>query len=172
VAINLFNDARTKIYAIALVHSQLYQTERLDRIEMKQHVAELVNNIAIIYGAGKRITPVTNVRDLYLTLSEAIPCSLILSELITNVYKHAFKDRQAGVVEISLQGTARNSIMLSVKDNGIGLPAEVDIYKTNSLGIKLVRNLIRHQLRGELKVKRDGGTEFILTFKHLEEVKQ
>ena len=163
-AIDLFTDARAKIYTMALIHSQLYQSTRFDQIDMESHIHELVGFLSQIYAAGL-ITPVIECSGVYLPLTQAIPCALVANELFSNAYKHAFKEGQKGTIEIAMKRSAGDTITLSLKDDGIGIPDDVDIYKTDSLGLKLVRNLVQQQLKGDIQVKRDKGTGFIIEFK-------
>ncbi len=168
-AIDLITDARTKIHTMALIHSQLYRSERFDQIEMESHIQELVSYLSEVYAEKKSITPVVEVSSIYLSIIQATPYTLVINELISNALKHAFKEGQKGMLEISMKRSAEDTIFVRVKDNGIGIPDEVNIFKTDSLGLKLVRNLVEKQLQGKIQVKRNKGTEFIIEFKILEE---
>lgn len=99
-------------------------------------------------------TPIANM--------QAILCTLVMNELISNALKHAFKEGQKGTLEIPMKRSTEDTIFVRVKDDGIGIWEEIDIYKTESLGLKLVRNIVQKQLQGKLQVKRNKGTEFIL----------
>ena len=167
---DLIVDARSKIHSMALIHSQLYQSERLDRIEMEKHIRELVSFLSRVNNSTKMIAPVVvNASGVYLSIDQALPCALILSELISNVFKHAFEERQKGVIEIFMEKSAGNMIIIKVKDDGIGIPDEIDIHETDSVGLKLVRNIVQKQLKGEVRIERNRnrGTEFIIKFKIL-----
>ena len=164
-ATNMLTDARTRIYTMSLIHSQLYTSERLDKVEMGRHVRELVNYLSEVYEKQKGITTVIEIPDIYLPVTQAIPCATVLSELISNAIKHAFRGKPEGMVEISMNKSDESIIIVRVKDDGIGIPGEVDIDKTNSLGLKLVRNMVRKQLGGKIRLVRNGGSEFIVEFK-------
>ena len=163
--IDLFEDARSKIHTMALIHSQLCESEHLGHIEMNRHIMELIGYLSQIYADEKRITPVVKPTGVYLSLNHAIPCALVINELVSNAFKHAFKGRQEGRIEVSLMETKDRTIIIKVKDNGIGFPKEIDILKTDTLGLKLVKSTILDQLKGELKVERDAGTAIIAEFK-------
>lgn len=163
-AINLITDARATIHSMSLIHSQLYQSTRFDKIDMGSHIHEMVGFMSQLYARGL-ITPVIVCSRVYLPLSQAVPCALVTNELISNAYKHAFKEGQKGTIEISMQQPTEDTIILKVKDDGIGIPNELDIYKTDHIGLKLVRTLVQQQLKGDIHVKRDKGTEFIVEFK-------
>jgi len=90
-----------------------------------------------------------------------------LNELTSNAIKHAFEGREEGMIKISVEMTTGGTILTSVKDDGIGLPPKADIAKAETLGLKLVRNIVQRQLKGKMRIKRDRGTEFIVEFKPL-----
>ncbi|MEE9514981.1 MAG: PAS domain S-box protein, partial [Candidatus Brocadiales bacterium] len=168
-AIDLFADARNKIHTMGLIHSELYHSERFDRIDLKDYIRKLAEYLSHVYGAGRYVALDVKGSGVYLTVTQAIPCALAMNELITNAFKHAFGKGQKGRLEISVQKPSEDTVSIMVKDDGAGIPEEVDIYKTDSLGLKLVRNLVEKQLKGKLHVKRDRGTEFVMEFKVLKE---
>jgi two-component sensor histidine kinase len=167
--IDLFEDTRTKIQTMALIHEQLYRSKRFDKINMGTHIQELIAYLSKIY--AKRdvlITPIIECADIYLSINQAIPCGLVINELLSNAFKHAFKEGQKGTIEISLNRQDHNEVFLKVKDNGIGIPKEIDILKTDSLGFKLMRNTVQHQLKGTIHIEPGAGTTIIVSFKILE----
>jgi len=167
--IDLFEDTRSKIHTMALIHTQLYRSERFDQINMGSHVQELVDYLRQIYAKSDvSITPVIEHSDVYLSITQAIPCALVLNELVSNAFKHAFKGRKEGEIGICLKREDHNKVFLKVKDNGIGIPEEIDIFKTNSLGFKLMRNTVQQQLMGKIHIERGLGTSIIVEFKILE----
>jgi two-component sensor histidine kinase len=163
--IDLFTDSRNRVNAMALIHSQLYRSERFDQINMEAHVLELSRNLLQIYSMEKAIEIDIKSVNIYLTISQAIPCALILNELITNVCKHAYREGQKGTIGISMQKSDDNIFLLRVKDDGAGIPEDIDIEKTNSLGLSLVRNLVCNQLKGKIGFRRNKGTEILIDFK-------
>ena len=166
-AIELLTDARARIHIMALIHTQLYQSERFEQIDMDSHIRELIRYLSGVYADRKRITPVVEVSGVCLALTQAIPCALALNELIANAFKHAFTEGQAGTLTISMQQSPENTIVLRVNDNGIGIRDDIDLYQTNTMGLKLVRKLVQQQLKGDVQVIRNAGTEFIITFEIL-----
>lgn len=124
-------------------------------------IRKLVDLLLQIYTKeGRDITTVVIAKEVILPISLAIPCVLIINELVSNAFKHAFRDMRKGSVDISMQVLAGDKIELTVKDNGVSIPEELDIYKTRTLGLRLVRTLAEEQLKGEMKLNRDGGTKF------------
>ncbi|MDO9527581.1 MAG: response regulator [Syntrophales bacterium] len=168
-AISLLTDARAKIQTMAIIHSQLYASKRFDKIDMGSHVRDLVKYLSEVYAGGEKITCIVEIPDIYLSITQAIPFALVLNELISNAFKYAFGKDDEGTVEISIHRSDQDKICARIKDNGTSIPEEVDIYKTNTLGLKLVRNIVQKQLHGKLQLKRDKGTEFIIEFKILPE---
>ena len=164
-AISLFTDARSKIQTMALIHSQIYQSERFDRIDMGSHIKDLVSYLSSVYADRKKVNAVVEILDIYLSITQAIPCALVLNELISNAFKHAFMEGQKGTITVSMQSPDKEMIFARIKDDGTSIPEEIDIYKANTLGLKLTRNIVQQQLDGKIQVRRDKGTEFIIEFK-------
>ncbi len=169
-AIGLLTDARAKVHTMGLIHSQLYRGQRFDRVNMNSHVGDLVQYLSLVYGENKDVNVTVHAGDVDLSLTQAIPCALALSELVSNSFKHAFKERRGGSLEITVEDAPGNMIVLTVKDDGCGLPDEVDFFDADSLGLKLVRNLVQKQLGGSVQVNREAGTEFVVTFQREEEI--
>ena len=152
-AVDLIGDARSKIQSMAFIHSQLYKSDRFEKIEMGAHIEELLSYLLKVYALGKNITPYIDIKDVFLSLTQAIPCALVMNELISNALKHAFKPDQKGILEVSMK-VIGNKVLAYIRDNGVGIEETLDIYTTNSLGLKLVKNLVEKQLKGSIKVKK------------------
>jgi two-component sensor histidine kinase len=117
------------------------------------------------FGADStRIQLVSRVSGAGLELEEAVPCGLIINELVSNALKHAFPDGRAGQITLDLQADPGGARTLRVADNGVGFPAGLDFHQANSLGLQLVSNLA-DQLGGALEMERAGGASFRLTFR-------
>jgi two-component sensor histidine kinase len=106
-----------------------------------------------------------DIKDIFLDIGKAIPCGLIISELVSNSLKHAFPDRKKGEMKISLKPLDKNEIELMVSDNGVGLPKEVDFQNVESLGLHLVTILAKDQLHGTVELDRSSGTKFVIRFR-------
>jgi two-component sensor histidine kinase len=163
--IDLFADSRNRVNAMALIHTQLYGSERFDKINMEEHILELSKNLLQIYSMEKIIALNIKSANIYLNINQAIPCALVLNELVSNVLKHAYREGQKGTLSISMQQSGGDTILLRIKDDGAGIPEDIDIEKTRSLGLSIVRNLVNNQLKGKIKVSRNKGTEFLIDFK-------
>ena len=149
---------------MALIHETLYRSENLAQVNFPVYIDNLCDHLSRAFGVDPgRIELVNHVARAGLELDEAVPCGLIINELISNALKHAFPDGRAGQVTLELQTEPGGFRTLRVADNGVGLPAGLDLRHTDSLGLQLVSNLA-DQLGGALEVERTGGTAFRLTF--------
>ena len=166
-ALALLENARIKIYTMFLVHSQLYRNDSLDQVNMESHIRDIVNHLkSVNLDKDVSLTPVVDYPNVYLPLDRAMPCALVINELIFNSFKHAFKGRKKGNIEVSLKKLSDNTVLLRVQDDGIGMPEEIDIFNTNSLGLKLVKNIVCNQLMGKIRIERGIGTAFFIEFKY------
>lgn len=163
-AVDLITNARSKIQSMAFIHSQLYRSERFDRIEMGQHIRELLRYLTAVYNPEGAVSCHVGIEEVYLSLTQAIPCALVMNELISNAFKHAFTDRKEGTIEVSMTVAAGSTAVISVKDDGTGTGDDFDLAGVNSLGLKLVRNLVERQLKGSIKLARKKYTEFLIRF--------
>jgi two-component sensor histidine kinase len=147
---------------MGLIHTRLYETERFDRINMKQQVTDLVAMTSGFYiHEHCTIDFTVDCAEIYLPVDQAMPCALALNEVLSNIHKHAFKGRRSGVVEIS---SARNytNLCFIIRDNGVGLPRGFDIEQTNRLGLKLMRALVEQQLHGSVTITSENGTSVVI----------
>jgi PAS domain S-box-containing protein len=156
-------ECQTRIQAIALIHDQLYQSRDYANVPFSAYTRQLVNNVFRTMGISPdRIQLALAIDDVAVPVDKAIPCGLLLNELITNALKHAFKDGRAGTIRVEL--TRRDDkIRMVVADDGVGLPIDLGARSTSSLGLRLVHTLVR-QLRATLEVSTDDGTRFELEF--------
>lgn len=155
-------ECRTRILAIALVHEQLYQSKDYTRIPFYEYVERLARHVIAATGSQAPIRVTFELEKLTLPVESAIPCGLILNELLTNAFKHAFPDGRRGTVTVSLS-RREGQIELAVTDDGVGLPGDFDVDRAGSLGVVLVRDLCA-QLGGTMHVSGQGKTRFAVTF--------
>jgi PAS domain S-box-containing protein len=160
----LFAESRNRVRSMALVHENLYRAGNFARISMATHVQNLCAHLARAYGMNsRRVELASRIGDVQLDLDLAVPCSLIVNELVSNALKHAFPDGRAGRVCVELQPFGDQQHVLVVADDGVGLPPDLDCQRADSLGLQLVDDLTQ-QLHGTIAVSRDGGTTFTITF--------
>jgi len=158
----LFNDLRDQVRTMALVHEKLYQSESLAHVDFAEYAESLLTYLWRAHGeAAVNIQLTLDVQPVSISIEQAVPCGLILNELVTNALKHAFRDHAGGELAVTLHADPDGTVYLTVRDNGVGLPA--DWRQSPSLGLQLVQMLTR-QVRGTLDVRTDGGTAFALTF--------
>lgn len=161
--VNELRESQSRIQSIAMVHERLYQSDSFTNIPLGTYIDELFRFIANTFNTeGREIRIEKEIEPVALDVSQAIPCGLILNELITNSYKHAFNGTKEPVISISLN-EQDGRINLEVKDNGIGLPPDFEIEQPSSLGTTLIRTLVQ-QLDGELKVSSGEGATFNISF--------
>ncbi len=156
-------EAHAKILTMALIHSQLYRNDRFEEVNMERHVRELFTHLSNLYGKTG-IDVRTHMSGLRLPITQAIPCALILNELISNAFKYAFEGRDHGKLRISMTKAERATIRLEVRDDGRGMPEDLDVDRADSLGLKLVRNLAVYQLKGKLHMDGRPGTRVRIVF--------
>jgi two-component sensor histidine kinase len=155
---------------MALIHEKLYRSDNLARIDLADYVRDLATDLFISYRASAAtITPIIEVEQVFLGIDTAVPCGLILNALISNSLKHAFPsdwekpNGQPGEIRIKLSAEDDHQVTLMVTDNGIGMPPDLVVSNTDSLGLKLVAVLV-DQLDGTLEVQNGDGARFELTF--------
>jgi two-component sensor histidine kinase len=167
--IEMFNDSRNRIKSMALVHEKLYQSKDLTNINFGDYVRSLIDGLFVFYNINPaNISTEIKVQDIRLAIDIAIPCGLIINELISNSLKYAFPEGRSGEIkiifnQININGDKGYDLVIS--DNGIGIPENFDIKKTRSLGLQLVINLVEHQLQGKIDLTKTNGTEFHIYFR-------
>jgi two-component sensor histidine kinase len=161
---HILTDMMLKIQTMAHIHTRLYESKQFGKISLTGQIRDQIAALSNIYSVkGNDITCEITSRDVFLPVDQAIPCALVVNEILSNAYKHAFKGRKQGTIEISaLQENGQ--IRISVRDDGIGIPDTFNISHANSLGLKLIRTLVQHQLKGSITIKSQNGTEMIVEF--------
>jgi PAS domain S-box-containing protein len=160
----LFEETRQRVKSMALVHEKLYQTKDLSSVNFEDYIRSIVSEIISLYRIDtSAITVEINIEDMELDLESAVPCGLIINELLTNAFKYAFPKNGRGGLSINFTKTDDN-YTLAIKDNGVGLPEGFDYNEASTLGLQLV-NILTGQLGGTLQIKSDKGTEAVITFK-------
>jgi len=157
-------ESQNRVESMALVHEQLYETKDVREVDLAKQVDMLTTNLFHCYGDPARISWSARVDPIPLGVDRAIPVSLILNELISNAFKHAFPGMRTGALRID-GGSDGERIFLSVHDDGPGIPEDVDLDRPKSLGLEIVKILTR-QLKGALHIERCEGTTFRITFPH------
>jgi PAS domain S-box-containing protein len=160
----MFHDCQARIRSMSLVHEMLYRSDNLSEIDAREYVSRLVNQVASsLTILGQRISLNHDIEEISISLNKAISLGFILTELISNCYKHAFKGESTGSILVSLRRLNEKELELKVRDNGSGLPRDIDPANPLTLGLDLVDTFVR-QLNGEMKVKGREGTEILISF--------
>ena len=163
-SLSLFEEMYGRVRSIAAIHEMLYRSDNLARLDFGAYLQKVTQDLFAFYKVDTQKTRLRmNIRHAaYLDISQAVPCGLIVNELITNSLKHAFVDSRPALVHVSLEGD-EDRFVLTVADNGIGLPADLDPHQTVSMGLQLV-NLLVDQLQATLTIDRNQGTRFSIAF--------
>ncbi len=159
----ILNDSRLRIQSIALVHEMLYQNENLSDIQVEPYIKEMMQSLQNSFkSTATQVNIEYDIDPINLIITQAIPCGLLINELVTNAYKHAFVDRATGTVTISFKKTGE-VLRLSIKDDGTGLDTMNFSKGGSTLGMKLIRTISK-QLKAETEIKNSIGAEFIFSF--------
>jgi two-component sensor histidine kinase len=149
---------------MALIHEQLYQSTDLARIDFSNYIQSLAANLFSSYDFhSDAIALKVNVDNVFLGVDAAIPCGLIINELVSNSLKYAFPPGKEGEVSIDIYASNKDELTLTVSDNGIGFPKNLDFKNTESLGLQIVVALT-NQLGGTVELNREIGTKFEIIF--------
>lgn len=171
--LGMFKDSQNRIRSMALIHEKLYQSKDLSRIDFAEYIRDLAGNLLRSYKASSQaITLKTNVNDINLNIDTAIPCGLIINELISNSLKHAFPTPSTDKeICINIYSSGNHQFILNLSDNGIGFPKDLDFRNTESLGLELVCTLTE-QLDGTIELDSSKGTSFNITFSEIGNIRK
>ena len=165
--VEMFKESENRIRSMSLIHEKLYQSGDFANVNFDGYVKNIANDLIRSYAVTPdKIKLNTKIEDVSLGLDNAIPCGLIVNELISNSLKYAFPKDRKGEIKITFRAINSHEIEFTVSDDGIGIPAEMDIRETESLGLQLVQLLAENQLDGKIEVDRDGGTAFRIRFRN------
>jgi two-component sensor histidine kinase len=163
---DIFKKSRDRIKSMALIHEILYQSKDFSNFDFNGYVKTVVNYLFRIYGVDpEKMRLKREIEVLPLAFDHAIPCGLIINELVSNSLKYAFPNTSEGEIKIALRSINDYEVELTVSDNGVGMPEEVEPDKTESMGLQLIHILAENQLEGTLALNREGGTAFSIRFK-------
>jgi PAS domain S-box-containing protein len=166
-SLEIFEESKNRVKSMALIHEKLYQNESLSRLNLKDYVKELVNNLMKSYHKNLNIiNSEIRITEIFLNADTAIPLGLIINELVSNSLKYAFPRNKKGKILLSIFPVSKERFKMTIADNGVGLPKDFDINKTDTLGLRLVSSLV-NQLDGEIKLNGKVGTQFEINFRGL-----
>ncbi|MEX1132423.1 MAG: histidine kinase dimerization/phosphoacceptor domain -containing protein, partial [Flavobacteriales bacterium] len=163
--LDLLRDSRDRIRSMSFIHESLYQNKDFSSIDLADYMEGLSRNLMMSYSLTGKVRLETDLQRVDLALDQAIPCGLILNELISNALKHAFPEGREGTIHMGLQ-LVDNKVSISLRDDGLGTPPGFDPQRDANLGLELVHTLVE-QLDGHLTMKTDGGVAYLLTFERI-----
>lgn len=169
--LKIFHESQNRIRSMAMIHEKLYKSTSLAKIDFSEYIRGLTNYLYRSYSTNiNDIKLRINVQNILLNIESAIPCGLILNELISNAMKYAFPKDRKGEILIEFLSDENNNFEFIVKDNGIGLSKDIQLENNKSMGLMLVKTLV-NQLMGKINVERNGGTTFKISFSEIERKK-
>jgi two-component sensor histidine kinase len=163
VAITAINDSQRRIQAMSLIHQRLYQSNNLSAINMPDYIHELVDTLSDSFNTSNHIRFNLDIEPVKLDLAHCIPLGLILNEAITNSFKYAFPDNREGVISILLKSAPNDQLVLTIQDDGIGLPSTFNINKSDSMGMNLMRGL-SEEIGANFTIHNQIGTKVEVSF--------
>ena len=162
--VTIFEECKNRVNSIALIHEKLYESEDLANINYGEYVRSLTTHL---FNSSLRSLPgialKTNADDVFLKVDKAIPCALIINELVTNAIKYAFPQDQQGEIIVELKSADKGKVTLTIADNGVGLPADFNMNNSETLGMQIINALVK-KLHGSLKIDTGKGTTFTMEF--------
>ena len=165
-SINVLKESQNRVKSLAMIHEKLYKSKSFNKIYLLDYIESLVWDLFYSYAIEKgRINPIIDIDDIKLNIETSVPCGLIITELVSNSLKYAFPNQSGGELKVSLK-IKDDHYEMSISDNGVGIPENIDFFNTDSLGLQLV-NSLTDQIDGEIEHDRSNGTKFTITFKEL-----
>jgi PAS domain S-box-containing protein len=163
--VGMLRDSQNRIRSMSLIHQTLYQSQNFAQVDFQRFLGELLPRLTEAYGPmSNQVTIDIQAHEVKLPINEAIPCGLVVNELVSNALKHGFTDQQEGTIVVDIRPLGDQHVELSISDDGKGIPEELDLMRTGSLGLQLV-HLLTRQLHGQLDIQRARPTKFTLRFK-------
>ncbi|MFB6257181.1 MAG: PAS domain S-box protein [Flavobacteriales bacterium] len=166
--LQILRESQNRISSMSFIHESLYRKDEFDSIDLAQYVKELSTNLLhSFHQKEKNIQLEHEMEEVNLDLDQAIPCGLIINELVSNALKYAFEDQNDGKLRIEVRQENKNGggseVAIRIADNGTGLPEGYKVGESDSLGLQLVSSLLE-QLKGNIRLKQDNGTDYLITF--------
>ncbi|MCK4372250.1 MAG: HAMP domain-containing protein [candidate division Zixibacteria bacterium] len=163
-ALEMFRVSQARVRSMALIHEKLYQSEDLSDIDFAEYIKGLSEYLVHSFKPdGLAVNLKTDVESISLSVESAVPCGLIVNESISNALKHAFPGAREGTITVGFRRGSKGMLVLTVSDDGVGIPVDFDLERSNSLGLQLIATLTK-QLKGHLHVHTDNGTTITVEF--------
>jgi len=160
----IFQEMEDRIRAMALVHEKLYQSQNLSEIDFESYIREISESLVASMALDNRAGLQLAIEPMSINIDVAVPLGLVINEIVTNSVKHAFPGGRQGEIYIRLEKNSTGEIVLTVGDDGVGLPAEIDVMESSSFGMQIISSLVTMQLSAKLRVDRRNGTRYSIVF--------
>lgn len=161
----VLTDLQGKVQSMALVHQKLYQSQNLSHVDLGEYIPDLIDLLLKTHqGTQQNISAQVRAAHVFVVLDVAIPCGLVLNELVSNALKHGFPNHAPGEIQVDLAEAENGDVVLTFSDNGVGFPVDFDYRNTQTLGIRTVRAIIEHQLQGTLHFESKAGLQCRMRF--------
>jgi len=161
----VLKDIQERIYTMELLHRKLYESTNLNSINFKEYIQSLSKDISRTFNYENKVSINIDIEEIYLNIETAMPCGLIINEIITNAFKYAFKENDNPKLDIYMK-KSNGFYELEIKDNGKGIDENINIYTSSSLGLKLINSICKLQLHGDLEYSYNQGAVFKIKFKY------
>ncbi|MBF0458914.1 MAG: hypothetical protein HQK99_13585 [Nitrospirae bacterium] len=162
---NVLKETESRVRAMALIHDMLYRSDDVTQIDFKIYIGKLVSHIQNIYATELRNIKLNmDIGDVFLEMKRSVPCGLLINELLTNAVKYAFPGGRKGEICLAMHNVPDNNIEVIIKDDGVGIPLDMDIQHNDSMGFSLITGLAEGQLGGKIELIRTNGTEVVVRF--------
>ncbi len=166
-SIDIFKETQNRVRSIAILHEKLYQSDNLAKIKIDEYVKILAEDLMYFYELEEsNINMILDIDDVSLNIETAIPCGLLINEMVANSLKYAFPNQKNGEIKIELHSNNEDQFNLTVGDNGVGIPEEIDPEKAETFGMQLIKYLTK-QLKGTIELDNNNGTKYQLKFNEL-----
>ena len=165
-AVEVFRECESRVKAMALVHETLYRSKEFASVDASRYVLRLCDDLKRTHGGSQhQITLTVHTQEIRLPMEQAVPIGLIISELVSNAFKHAFPDDRQGEVVVELRNGEAAEVELIISDDGVGIPSEIDPAGAGTVGLSLVTETVCGQLGGSIEIERSNGVRFEIRFK-------
>lgn len=167
-SLEIFRETQARLRSMALIHEELYQSHDLAQINFHEYIEKLISNLFQAFSTNPNIHLELDIEEVFFGIEAAIPCGLIINELVTNALKYAFPGDRAGTITLSMnlrsESGSSGDYILTLADDGVGIPDPIDFKNTESLGLQLV-NILVSQLKGKIQLYRENGSRFVIEFR-------
>ncbi len=163
-SIEVLRESQSRIRSMSLVHEKLYDSADQASINAGDFIQTITHELMEAYDAAGRINCIVKVSDVTLDINIAVPCGLVVNEILSNAFKYAFPNHRSGTITITVKQRDKHFLNIQISDDGVGLPDDFDFQTASTMGMTLVRILVQGQLEGTINIDGQNGTRFNITF--------